>query len=335
MFINDRDFALKMDVTDGLSKFRNRFFMPKINGKEAAYFCGNSLGLQPKTVKENIDIELNDWATHAVEGHFTATNPWYYYHHFTQDALAKIVGANKNEVVAMNALTVNLHLLLISFYTPTKQRYKIIMEAKPFPSDVYALQSQIKLHGFDIKEALIELQPRCGEYTLRDEDILATIDKHKNELALVLIGGVNYYTGQLFNMEAIAAKAHAAGAYCGFDLAHAIGNVPLQLNKWQVDFAAWCSYKYLNSGPGGVAGIFVHEKHHANATIHKLNGWWGYNEEKRFKMNPEFDSMQTAEAWQISNAPVFPMAIHKAALTIFDETDMETLRTKSKLLTYF
>ena len=334
-FENSLQFAQQLDAQDSLATFRNRFFIPKVDGKESIYLCGNSLGLQPKTVMDHIDVELDAWAKLGVEGHLQGENPWLYYHHFTQDSLAKITGAQKTEVVAMGSLSNNLHLLMVSFYRPTQQRYKILIENRPFPSDQYAIDSQVKFHGFAPNDAIIEMHPRDGEYTIRKEDILATIEKNKNELALVIFGGVHFYTGQLFDMAAITKAAHEGGAMCGFDLAHAVGNVPLALHDWDVDFACWCSYKYLNSGPGAVAGIFVHEKHHTNDNLPRFHGWWGHNEKERFKMLPNFESMHTAEAWQLSNAPVFPMAIHKASLEIFDEAGMDNLRAKSLLLTGF
>ncbi len=333
-FENSLSFAQQLDSQDSLKHFRDRFFIPKVNGKDSIYLCGNSLGLQPKSAMEHIDVELDDWAKLGVEGHVHGKNPWLYYHHFTQDALAKLVGANKNEVVAMGSLTNNLHLLMVSFYRPTKERYKILIENRPFPSDQYAVTSQAKFHGFD-ESAIIEMQPREGEYALRTEDILAKIEEHKNELALVILGGVHFYTGQLFDMKAITKAAHNAGANCGFDLAHAMGNIPMQLHDWNVDFACWCSYKYLNSGPGGVAGIFVHEKHHKNDSLPRFNGWWGHNEKDRFKMEATYESMYTAESWQMSNAPVFAMAIHKASLEIIDEAGIYNMRKKSLQLTAF
>ena len=333
-FENSLSFAQQLDSQDSLKHFRDRFFIPKVNGKDSIYLCGNSLGLQPKSAMEHIDVELDDWAKLGVEGHVHGKNPWLYYHHFTQDALAKLVGANKNEVVAMGSLTNNLHLLMVSFYRPTKERYKILIENRPFPSDQYAVTSQAKFHGFD-ESAIIEMQPRDGEYTLHTEDILAKIEEHKNELALVIFGGVHFYTGQLFDMKTITEAAHNAGANCGFDLAHAMGNIPMQLHDWNVDFACWCSYKYLNSGPGGVAGIFVHEKHHNNDDLPRFHGWWGHNEKKRFKMEATYESMHTAESWQMSNAPVFAMAIHKASLEIIDEAGIDNMRKKSLQLTAF
>ncbi len=297
------------------------------------YFTGNSLGLQPKGVRARIDQELDDWATYGVEGHFHAKNPWYSYHELLTDASARVVGALPPEVVVMNQLTVNLHLLLVSFYRPQGKRRKILFEHKPFPSDHYAFESQARLHGLDPADVLIEMKPRAGEWNLRTEDILQAISDAGDELACVCFGGVNYFTGQYFDLKAITAAAHKAGATCGFDLAHAAGNVPVQLHDWNVDFACWCSYKYLNSGPGGVAGAFVHERHHHNKELLRLAGWWGHNKNTRFKMEPGFDPIPSAEAWQLSNAPVLSMAAHKASLELFDRAGMAALREKSLLLT--
>jgi kynureninase len=302
-----------------------------LHGKQAIYFTGNSLGLQPKSTQDAILTELEDWANYGVEGHFHARHPWYSYHELLTASAAKIVGAETTEVVMMNQLTVNLHLLMISFYRPTKQRYKIICEAKAFPSDQYALESQVKMHGFEPDQAIVEIQPRDGAYCIAHEDIYRAIEEYKDELALVIFGGVNYYTGQVFDMKTITQKAHAAGAYAGFDLAHAAGNVALNLHQWEVDFACWCSYKYLNSGPGSVAGAFVHSKHH-HKNLPRLAGWWGHDKETRFKMEKGFNPIKTAEGWQLSNAPVFSMAAHKASLAIFDEAGMDKLIAKSTLL---
>jgi kynureninase len=333
-FENTLSFAKKMDNDDVLKHFRQQFIIPTHHNKEVVYFTGNSLGLQPKTTLNYIQQELNDWGSLGVEGHFKAANPWMHYHEMFAQPLAAIVGAKETEVVAMNQLTVNLHLLMVSFYKPTAQRYKIICEAKAFPSDQYAIESQIKFHGFNYDEALIEVAPRAGEHCIRLEDILQTIETHKNEVALVLFGGVNYYTGQVFNIEQITKAAHAAGAYCGFDLAHAVGNIPLQLHTWNVDFACWCSYKYLNSGPGGVAGIYIHEKHH-QAQLPQFSGWWGYVKDTRFKMEKGFKPIPTAEAWQLSNAPVLSMAAHKAALDIFMQAGLSNLYSKAKQLSSY
>jgi kynureninase len=305
---------------------------PKHEGKEVVYFTGNSLGLQPASTHSFLQQELNDWAEFGVEGHFLAKNPWLSYHELLTEKMAKIVGALPQETVMMNQLTVNLHLLMISFYRPTTTRFKIVCEAKAFPSDQYALQSQIKFHGHAIKEALIEVAPREGEYHIREEDIFSAIEKNKDSIALIMIGGVNYFTGQVFDMKAITSAGHAAGAIVGFDLAHAAGNVKLQLHDWKVDFAAWCSYKYLNSGPGSVAGAFVHEKHLKNTELPMFAGWWGHDKTTRFLMDSTFVPMQTAERWQMSNAPILSMAACRASLDIFDEVGMDALISKSQQL---
>lgn len=334
-FENTLSFAQQADANDILRTFRERFLFPKHEGREVVYFTGNSLGLQPKNTQAYIQQELDDWAAYGVEGHFLAKNPWMHYHEFLTDKMAKIVGGKSSEVVMMNQLTVNLHLLMVSFYRPTKQRYKILCEAKAFPSDQYALQSQVKFHGFNPKEALIELEPREGEYHLRHEDILKAIDDNKDALALIMIGGVNYFSGQVFDLKGITEAGHNAGAVVGFDLAHGAGNIHLDLHNWQVDFACWCSYKYLNSGPGSVAGAFVHEKHHANTDMPMFAGWWGTKKETRFLMKPEFEPIESAERWQLSNAPVFSMAACRASLDIFDEAGMSQLISKSKELTAY
>ena len=331
-YINTLEFAQQLDNESPLKKYRDRFLFPHHKGKQQLYFCGNSLGLQPKAVLENLKQELNDWAQFGVEGHFLAKNPWVSYHEILTQQAAKIVGALPSEVVMMNQLTVNLHLLLISFYRPTPQRYKIICEAKAFPSDQYALESHVKLHDFAPADAIIEIYPHQGEHCITHEDIITAIEKNKNELALVMIGGVNYYNGQVFDMEAITNAGHAAGALVGFDLAHAAGNLVLKLHDWKVDFACWCSYKYLNSGPGGVAGAFIHQAHES-ADLPRLAGWWGHNKEVRFKMEKGFVPMKGAEGWQLSNAPVLSMAACKASLDIFDEVGMEALATKRDALT--
>ncbi len=330
-----KELAKNQDKQDELAHFRDAFYFPETEGDYCVYFTGNSLGLQPKTVRDEIDIELRDWAKFGVEGHFDAEHPWYSYHELLIEPAAKMVGAYPGEVVHMNGLTTNIHLMMVSFYSPTKNRYKIICEAKAFPSDQYALESQVLFHGFDPKEAIVEVHPRAGEHTIREADIEAAILEHKHELALVFWGGVNYYTGQLFDMERIAKAARAHGAVVGFDLAHAAGNVPLKLHEWDVDFAAWCTYKYFNSGPGSVAGIFVHQKHAHTKNLPRFAGWWGYNKEKRFKMEPGFDPIPGAEGWQLSNAPIFAMAPHLASLKIFEEAGMDKLRAKSLKMTAF
>ncbi len=334
-FENSLAFARALDKKDPLKKFRNRFFIPKVNGKESIYLCGNSLGLQPKTVEQQLKIELEDWKKLGVEGHHHGKRPWLYYHHFFSKSVAKLVGAKPAEVVVMNQLTVNLNLLLISFYRPQGKKTKILIEADEFPSDYYAFEQQIKLHGLNPAECIIEVMPREGEVTLRTEDIIAKIEAHKDELALVMLSAVNYYTGQFFELQKIASTARAHNITFGVDLAHAIGNVELKLHSWGIDFATWCSYKYLNSGPGGVSGIYVHEKYADRPDLPRLAGWWGNDEKTRFKMreNKHFVPQAGAAGWQISNAPVLSMAAHRASLDIFDEVGMKALRQKSELLT--
>jgi kynureninase len=335
IYQNTLSFAQQLDTEDPLKHCREKFYMPQHEGKDCIYFTGNSLGLQPKSAKEYITQELDDWAKFGVEGHFRAKNPWFSYHEIFPAQLSKIVGALPEEVVVMNQLTINLHLLLITFYRPTKKRYKIICEAKAFPSDQYAFESQVKLHGFQPEEAIIEIGPIKGEHHIRTENILAAIDEHKDEVAVVIFGGVNYYSGQVFDMRTIAKAAHDVGAYAGFDLAHAAGNIKLQLHDWDADFACWCSYKYLNSGPGGVAGVFIHQRHAQNTELPRLAGWWGYEKETRFKMESGFRPIATAEGWQVSNVPVLSMAAHKASLDIFEEAGMDALIKKSKQLTEY
>ena len=331
---NSISYARKQDEIDPLKKFREQFYFPQFQGENVVYFTGNSLGLQPKTTREYIDQELKDWATYGVEGHFHAKNPWVSYHELLTEKTAKLVGAKQIEVVVMNQLTANLHFLFVSFYRPRGLRYKILMEAKAFPSDQYAVESQVQFHGYDPEDAIIEIAPRTGEHTIRIEDILAQIEKHGNELALVFIGGLNYFSGQVFDMETITKAAHNVGAYAGFDLAHAAGNIKLELHKWNIDFACWCSYKYLNSGPGSVGGTFIHEKH-ANSNLPRFAGWWGHDKANRFRMEKGFVPIAGAEGWQLSNAPVFSMAAHRAALDIFDEAGMDALNEKTKKLSGF
>jgi kynureninase len=332
-FENSLSYARKLDRTDPLKSFRQQFHLPKVNGKTALYFTGNSLGLQPKAATSFINQELADWATLGVEGHFHAKRPWLYYHKLSKRALASLVGAKPIEVVAMNQLTVNLHLMMTSFYQPTARRYKILTEAGAFPSDQYAFESQLRLHNIHPDKGLIELKPRPGEHLLRREDILNAIEDHSDELALVILGAVQYYSGQFFDIKAITETGHRAGAYVGFDLAHAIGNVPLSLHKHNVDFAVWCSYKYLNSGPGGIAGVFVHEKHAHQTELKRLAGWWGHLEKERFLMKKGFIPMPGADGWQLSNFPVMLGAAHLASLQLFEEAGMKNLRRKSVLLT--
>ena len=332
---NTIEFANQLDEADPLKHFRDQFYIPIINGRESIYFTGNSLGLQPKTTQEYVLNELEDWANFGVEGHFHAANPWFSYHEIFPQQVAKLVGALPEEVVVMNQLTVNLHLLMTSFYQPTSTRYKIICEAKAFPSDQYALESQVRLHGLEPDDTIIEISARAGEYNIRTEDIIAAIKEHADSIAIVLFGGVNYYTGQVFEMKTITAAAHASGAYCGFDLAHAAGNVELLLHDWNVDFACWCSYKYLNSGPGGVAAAFIHQQHITNTKLPRLAGWWGYEKATRFQMEKGFKPIPTAEGWQLSNAPILSMAAHKASLDIFEDAGMDNLVTKGQQLSNY
>jgi len=332
---NSLEFAKELDDNDSLKAYRDRFYIPQFQGRDVVYFTGNSLGLQPKSTLSYIQKELEDWAKFGVEGHFDAAKPWFAYHEFLSEKVAKIVGAKCSEVVVTHSLTTNLHLLLVSFYRPTKTRYKILCEKKAFPSDQYALESQVKFHGFDPKDAIIEVAPRNGEHLINDADVLEAIKKNGNKLALIMIGGVNYYSGQLFDMETITKVGHEVDALVGFDLAHAAGNVKLDLHKWQVDFAAWCSYKYLNSSPGGVAGLFVHQNHENKPELPRFAGWWGHDKETRFLMEPGFKPMKGAEGWQLSNAPVLGMAAHLAALDIFDEVGMDALIEKRIKLTNY
>ena len=334
-FKNTLSFAQELDKRDPLKHFRHQFYIPHVNGKPSIYFCGNSLGLQPKTAESAILQELKDWKELGVKGHLNGKNPWMHYHKFLTEPIARLVGAKPVEVVAMNSLTANLHFMMVSFYRPTKKRYCIIVERGAFPSDQYAVESQAKFHGFDPNKAIIELIPREGELTLRTEDIISTINKHADKLALLILGGVNYYTGQAFDIKTITKTAHEVGANAGFDLAHAAGNLKLELHDWNVDFAVWCTYKYLNSGPGGTSGVFVHEQHATNKDLLRFAGWWGHEEESRFLMKKGFKPMKGAAGWQVSNAQIFPMAIHKAALEIFDDAGMDNLINKSKQLTGF
>ncbi len=332
IFENNLGFAKQLDEQDQLRSFRDKFYIPIINGIESIYFTGNSLGLQPKTTQDYVLNELEDWASFGVEGHFHARQPWLSYHEMFPNLLTKIVGGLPEEIVVMNQLTVNLHLLMATFYQPTKERFKIICEAKAFPSDQYAFESQARFHGLNPDETIIEVGPGAGEHVIRTEDILSTIKQHGNQTALVIFSGVNYYNGQVFNMKAICKAAHDAGVYCGFDLAHAAGNIELHLHDWNVDFACWCSYKYLNSGPGGVAGAFIHQKHIADKNLPRFAGWWGHEKAVRFKMEKGFKPIATAEGWQLSNAPVLSMAAHKASLDIFEDAGMENLWAKGQLL---
>lgn len=333
-FENSLSFAQELDQQDPLASFRSRFHFPTFHNENPVYFTGNSLGLQPKTAATYIQEELNAWANYGVEGHFLAKRPWFSYHENLTNMAAKVVGALPIEVVITHSLTTNLHLLMVSFYRPSGKRVKILCEEKAFPSDQYALASQVSFHGLPA-DTLVEVGPRDGEHLIREEDILQKIAELGDELALVMIGGVNYYSGQYFDLQKITAAGHAVGAVVGFDLAHAAGNVNLSLHDWDVDFAAWCGYKYLNSSPGGVSGLFVHERHAYNKALPRFAGWWGHNKEVRFQMEPGFDPIPGAEGWQLSNAPVLGMAAHLASLEIFEEAGMERIAQKRDQLTAF
>lgn len=329
-----RDFAIAMDERDPLAHFRDRFHFPKNkSGDDCIYFCGHSLGLQPKTASSYLGQEMRDWAQLGVEGHFHAENPWMPYHRLLTDRTAALVGAQPSEVVVMNSLTVNLHLMMTSFYRPTKERHKVLIERGAFPSDQYAVKSQIRLHGYDPASSLLELAPRDGESCLRDEDIESTIDREGDSIALILFGGVNYATGQVFDMARITKTGHRKGCVVAFDLAHAAGNVPLHLHEWGPDFAVWCSYKYLNGGPGCVAGCFVHDRHSRAWELPRFAGWWGHNEKTRFEMGPDFHPMTGAEGWQLSNPPILALAALRASMEIFAEASLERLRAKGVVLT--
>jgi kynureninase len=334
-FENTLEFAKIMDQNDPLKEFRKQFHFPNFHEKNIRYFTGNSLGLQPIKAKTYITEELEDWAKFGVEGHFHARRPWFSYHEQLTEKVAKIVGAKPLEVVVTHSLTTNLHLLMVSFYRPSGKRTKILCEAKAFPSDQYVLESQVKFHGLSPETDLIEVSPRPGEQLIREEDILAKIHELGDTLALVMIGGVNYYTGQLFDMKSITVAAHHVGAVAGFDLAHAAGNVNLSLHEWGVDFAAWCGYKYLNSSPGGVSGMFIHERHAQDKTLPRFAGWWGHDKNTRFLMEPGFQPIKGAEGWQLSNAPVLGMATHLASIEIFDEAGMDRIGAKRDLLTAY
>ena len=334
-FQNTRAFAQSLDAQDELKKYQSEFEFPKVNGKKAIYFTGNSLGLMPKRAKKYVEDVMNDWANLAVEGHFYAEKPWWDYHERFSNPLSKIVGAKPSEVSVMNTLTVNLHMMMVSFYNPTSTRFKIICEEKAFPSDQYMFQTQVKFHGLDPKDVIVEVKRREGEHNLRNEDIIAKINEVGNELALVLIGGINYYTGQVLDMENITKAGHAVGAKVGWDLAHAAGNIELKLHEWNVDFACWCSYKYMNAGPGSVAGYFVHEKHHNNKDINRFGGWYGHNKERRFLMEPEYTPNEGALGWQSSCTGVLAMAPYLASVEMFDEIGMEALMKKRDLITAY
>jgi len=331
-FENSREFAKKLDQQDPLQSYRDQFLFPKVNDKQVIYFTGNSLGLQPKNTKKYVDDVMHDWAELAVEGHFYADKPWWDYHERMAKPLSKIVGAKPSEITVMNTLTVNLHLLMVSFYRPQGKRYKIICEEKAFPSDQYMLQSQVRFHGYDADDAIVEIKKRKGEHNFRLEDILSTIEAVGDECALILIGGVNYYTGQVFDMKTITKAGHNIGAFVGWDLAHGAGNIDLKLHDWDVDFASWCSYKYMNSGPGNASGCYVHERFHNKKDIPRFEGWWGTKKDARFLMKPEFEPMPNADAWQMSNAPILSLAPYLASLELFDEVGMDTLIKKRNLI---
>lgn len=334
-FKNTLDFAKSLDAEDKLGTYRDAFIFPKIKGKEVIYFTGNSLGLQPKRTKGFVDEVMKDWADLAVEGHFHADKPWWDYHERLAEPLAKVVGALPEEVSVMNTLTVNLHLLMVSFYRPTTKRFKIICEEKAFPSDQYMFQSQVRFHGLDPKTAIVEVKKRNGEHHWRTGDILKKIAEVGDALALVMIGGVNYYNGQVMDMEAITKAGKAVGAMVGWDLAHAVGNVELKLHEWNADFASWCSYKYMNSGPGNASGIYVNQQYLNKKDIPRFEGWWGTKKDTRFLMKPEFEPMENADAWQISNAPVLSVAPYLASLTLFEEVGMKALIEKRiKIVSY-
>ncbi len=333
-FQTGADFAAAMDARDPLAHFRERFLIPKTkSGDECIYLCGHSLGLQPKTATSYVERELQDWAELGVEGHFHARNPWIPYHRLLTQQTATLVGALPSEVVVMNSLTVNLHLMMASFYRPTTERHKILVESGAFPSDQYALKSQIRFHGFDPASSLVELTPRDGESCMHDEDVESLIEREGDLIALILLSGVNYVTGQVFDMAGITKAGRRKGCIVGFDLAHAAGNVPLHLHDWGADFAIWCSYKYLNGGPGCVGGCFVHERHARAFNLPRFAGWWGHDESTRFQMGPEFHAMPGAEGWQLSNPPILALAPLRASMKIFSEAGLERMRAKSVLLT--
>ncbi len=332
-FNTDPSFAIQQDSSDVLASYKALFHFPKHQGKDAIYFCGNSLGLQPKSVEGAIQIELNSWKDLAVGGYFGGPNPWLYYHELMIPSISKLIGANSDEITITNTLTVNLHLMMLSFYKPDKTRYKILMETGAFPSDQYAVETLVKHFGLNPADAIIEISPKEGKKILETKDIIDTIDQHGSSIAMVMMGGMNYYTGQFFELEKIAHATHEIGAICGFDLAHVVGNIPLQLHQWNIDFAIWCSYKYLNAGPGAVGGIYVHEKWANNTDTQRLGGWWGNDEKSRFKMEKGFHPKPNASGWNISTTPVFNMIGLKASLEIFDLAGINAIRNKSIRLT--
>lgn len=328
--------AQERDNKDSLSIYRNHFHIPLgKNGQPSIYFCGNSLGCQPKEARADVEKIMLTWEKKGVEGHFEGSQPWIAYHDQLDEMMARIVGAKKLETTLMNTLTVNLHLMLVSFYRPTSTRYKILIEADTFPSDIYALVSHMQARGVDPEKGLVKIHPRPGKVLLREEDIVEKVEQEGDQLALILMGGLNYYSGQFMNLALISEVGHKVGAMVGFDLAHAVGNVPLSLHDWEVDFAVWCTYKYLNSGPGGISGVFIHEKHAKNSEIHRFAGWWGHNREERFQMDTEFQPIRGAEGWQLSNIPILLLASLRSSLALFDEIGMDKLRQKSVDLTQY
>lgn len=330
---NSLAFAMQQDALDPLASYRSQFYFPMMHGREVIYFSGNSLGLQPKQTQNDVLNELEDWATFGAEGRAHARNPWQQYHEKFAEPLSKIAGAKAAEITVMNTLSVNLHLLMVSFYQPDKKRYKILCESNAFCSDRYIIESQLHFHGFDAHDAVIEIMPRSGEHYIQQEDVLNAIEEHKDTLALVLLGGVNYYNGQVFDMKQITAAAHKAGAVAGFDLAHAIGNIRLNLHEWNVDFAAWCSYKYLNAGPGGIAGIFIHERHLNDPTLPRFAGWWGTRKNGHPDGLKTFIPSPGAEGWQLGTVPILLLATHTASLDLFKEVGMDALLIKAEKLT--
>lgn len=334
-FQNTLSFAQQLDQEDELAVYRNEFIFPQHLGKDVIYFTGNSLGLQPKSAQKYVQDVMDDWANLAVEGHFYAEKPWWDYHERFAEPLSKIVGALPSEVTVMNTLTVNLHLLMVSFYKPTSTRFKIICEEKAFPSDQYLLESQLKFHGYSLEDALIEIKRRPNEHNIRQQDVLDAIKEAGDSLALVFIGGVNYYTGQVFDMQTITKAGHDVGALVGWDLAHAAGNIELKLHDWEVDFASWCSYKYMNSGPGNASGCFVHEKHHKDTSLNRFAGWWGHNKERRFLMEPNFAPVEGADGWQVSNLPILSLAPYLASVHLFEKVGMEKLIAKRNRITAY
>jgi kynureninase len=329
-----KQFASELAAGDPLVSYREQFHIPKTrDGGDSVYLCGHSLGLQPTTARQYIEQAMKDWEQLGVEGHFHAQNPWMPYHELLTASTARLVGAQPAEVVVMNSLTVNLHLLMATFYRPTRERNKIMIEANAFPSDRYAVASQIRFHGYDPENSLIELQPRPGEANIRTEDIETRIQTEGHEIALVLFSGVNYYSGQAFDCPRITAAGHARGCVVGFDMAHAVGNLPLRLHDWDIDFAMWCSYKYLNAGPGAIGGCFVHERHAHSTSLPRFAGWWGHDKDSRFAMGPNFQAIGGAEGWQLSNPCILSLAALRASMHIFDEAGIERLRAKSERLT--